>query len=239
MTIFQLSKLIREFYGYKGEVLRTSPKYQKIDFTLYDSFSLSCGFNEHGSFDAWINLPNEITSIDFVGYNCSLIESNDEDISNALQKIDDYCRFLLPDKFLRKYDEAYKRKGHYIDISGRFHYMQEEKMTLNQIADFLKEFYGSKIKILQVSNDKQEIDFILYNALSFNCGLDDHKSFGAALQLPNGFGTTSFLGYECSLIEDNESDISVALQNIDDFCRARLPDKYLEMYDKVYKEQKK
>lgn len=114
MTIFQLSKLIREFYGYKGEVLRTSPKYQKIDFTLYDSFSLSCGFNEHGSFDACINLPNEITSIDFVGYNCSLIENNEKDILIALQKIDDYCRLRLPDKFLEMYDKVYKDQGHYV-----------------------------------------------------------------------------------------------------------------------------
>ena len=114
MTLDKLWILLRDFYGYKGDVLRFWEEEQKIDFTLYDSFSLSCGFNEHGSFDACINLPNEITSIDFVGYNCSLIENNEKDILIALQKIDDYCRLRLPDKFLEMYDKVYKEQGHYV-----------------------------------------------------------------------------------------------------------------------------
>ena len=114
MTIFQLSKLIRVFYGYKGLVLRTWDDEQKIDFILYDSFSLSCGFNEHGSFDAWINFPNELHTTQFVGYNCGLIENNEKDILIALQKIDDYCRLRLPDKFLEMYDKVYKAQGHYV-----------------------------------------------------------------------------------------------------------------------------
>ena len=39
---------------------------------------------------------------------------------------------------------------------------------------------------------------------------------------------------KCSLNSDEES-IKQSLHIVDDYCRLRLPDKFLEAYDKAYK----
>lgn len=52
--------------------------------------------------------------------------------------------------------------------------------------------------------------------------------------MPNGQLMTEFLGKECSLNGDEES-IRKSLKIIDDYCRMRLPDKYLEAYENAYK----
>jgi len=44
---------------------------------------------------------------------------------------------------------------------------------------------------------------------------------------------TEFLGKSCSLNSDEES-IKQSLQMIDDYCRLRLPDKFLEAYYQAY-----
>ncbi len=114
MTLNQLYLFLRNFYGYKAQVLGLWEEQQEIDLILYDSFSITCGFDEHGSFGATVNLPKNLGTTYFVGFDCSLIENNETSIKNALQKIDEYCRLRLPDKFLEMYDKVYRRKGHYI-----------------------------------------------------------------------------------------------------------------------------
>ena len=44
---------------------------------------------------------------------------------------------------------------------------------------------------------------------------------------------TEFLGKRCSLNSDVQS-IKKSLQIIDDYCRLRLPDKFLDAYYKAY-----
>lgn len=108
-------------------------------------------------------------------------------------------------------------------------------MTLDELYDFIKIYYGYKAQVLGKRDDEQEIDLILYGSFSITCGLDEHASFGATINLPKKLATTYFVGFDCSLIENNEKDISHALKKIDEYCRLRLPDKFLKMYDKVYK----
>lgn len=67
------------------------------------------------------------------------------------------------------------------------------------------------------------------------CSLDDqYGRFGAGLILGDEGGVlTDFLGKTCSLNGDEKS-IKESLQIIDDYCRLRLPDKFLDAYYKAY-----
>jgi len=114
MTLDQLYILLENYFGYKASIKGQSNNRQEIEFILYDSFSITCGLDEHGSFGARLNLPEIVGTTYFLGFVCSLIENNEESIKDALKKIDEYCRFRLPDKFLKEYDRVYKEKGHYI-----------------------------------------------------------------------------------------------------------------------------
>lgn len=67
------------------------------------------------------------------------------------------------------------------------------------------------------------------------CSLDDqYGRFSAGIGLGTVGGIlTDFLGKRCSLIIDEES-IRENLQIIDDYCRLRLPDKFLKAYYSAY-----
>ena len=114
MTLDQLYDFIEKYYGYKANTILKWDSKQEIDFILYDSFSITCGLDEHGSFGATINLPNNLATTYFLGFECSLVENNKKSIKNALKKIDKHCRFSLPDKFLKEYDRVYRINGHYL-----------------------------------------------------------------------------------------------------------------------------
>lgn len=59
-------------------------------------------------------------------------------------------------------------------------------------------------------------------------------NFGIGIVLGNGKGILAdFLGERCSLNSDEQS-IKKSLQIIDDYCRLRLPDKFLDAYYKAY-----
>lgn len=115
MNLDQLYVFLEDFFEYKAVIIGQWDSKQEIDLILYDSFSITCGLDEHGSFGARINLPNNLSTTYFLGFVCSLVENNVQSIQEALQKIDEYCRFRLPDKFLNEYDRVYKEKGHYIN----------------------------------------------------------------------------------------------------------------------------
>ena len=115
MVINELYSFIEEYYDYKCQMIGINSEKDEVNLILYDSFSITCGFDEHGSFGAILNLPNNIATTYFLGFDCSLIENNEKSIKDALKKIDSYCQLRLPDKFLKKYDKVYKKNGHYID----------------------------------------------------------------------------------------------------------------------------
>ncbi len=115
MDLDELYNLIETFFSYKVQLIGQWNKKQEIDLILYDSFSITCGFDEHGSFGAKLNLPNNLATTYFLGFDCSLVENNEKSIREALSKIDSYCKFRLPDKFLKEYDRVYKKNGHYIE----------------------------------------------------------------------------------------------------------------------------
>lgn len=75
---------------------------------------------------------------------------------------------------------------------------------------------------------------ILYDSFFLKCSLDDqYGTFGAGLEIGKEGVITDFLGKRCSLNSDAES-IKKSLQIIDDYCRLRLPDKFLDAYYKIY-----
>lgn len=85
-------------------------KKKEVGCMLYDSFLFTCNVNDrYGSFGCGIVLQNDAVAItDFLGKRTS--HNNDEhSIKESLKMVDDYCRLRLPDKFLKAYDEAYKK----------------------------------------------------------------------------------------------------------------------------------
>lgn len=108
-------------------------------------------------------------------------------------------------------------------------------MDINKLYDLVETFFGYKANMLHLDTEKKEVACILYNSFMFKCNLDDrYGRFGAGIALGNHEATiTEFLGKRCSLNSDEKS-IKESLQIVDDYCRLRLPDKFLEAYNKAY-----
>ncbi len=108
-------------------------------------------------------------------------------------------------------------------------------MDIDKLCDLIESFFGYKADVLYKDTEKKEVVCMLYNAFLLKCNLDDrYGRFGAGIVFGSQEATISeFFGKRCSLNTDEKS-IKESLQIIDDYCRLRLPDKFLAKYDKSY-----
>lgn len=86
-----------------------------------------------------------------------------------------------------------------------------------------------------MNSEKREVGGILYDSFFLTCNTNDqYGRFGAGIYLgEQKYTITEFLGKTCSLNSDEKS-IKESLQIIDDYCRLRLPDKFLDAYYRAY-----
>lgn len=107
-------------------------------------------------------------------------------------------------------------------------------MDINALYNLVENFFGHKAKMRELHSVKKEVTCLLYDSFLLVCSLDDrYGMFGAGLVIGKDEVITEFLGKSCSLNSDEES-IKQSLQMIDDYCRLRLPDKFLEAYYQAY-----
>lgn len=108
-------------------------------------------------------------------------------------------------------------------------------MDVKELYKLTKEYFGYKSRMLYFNDEKKEVACILYDAFVLKCNLDDrYGTFGAGIVLVNQeVMLTDFLGGRCSLNSDEKS-IKESLRVVDNYCRLRLPDKFLEEYKNVY-----
>lgn len=107
-------------------------------------------------------------------------------------------------------------------------------MNVEELYDLVEDFFGYKAKMRYINSATKEVACILYDSFWLKCDLDDrYGRFGAGLVIGKEGVITEFLGKRCSLNSDVES-IKNSLQIIDDYCRLRLPDKFLDAYYKAY-----
>lgn len=72
------------------------------------------------------------------------------------------------------------------------------------------------------------IDFVLYGAFSLRASIDAQTgAFGLAVLLPGDASVSRLLGKRFSL-NNGEASICASLALADEYCRLRLPDKYLD-----------
>lgn len=107
-------------------------------------------------------------------------------------------------------------------------------MEAKELYILVEDFFGYKANMRYLNSRTKEVGCILYDSFLLKCSLDDqYGRFGAGLEISSEVVLTRFLGKKCSLNSDEKS-IKESLQLIDDYCRLRLPDKFLDAYYKAY-----
>lgn len=109
-------------------------------------------------------------------------------------------------------------------------------MDVHELYKLIEAHYGYKADMLCVNTENKEVEFWLYNSFFIKCNLDErYNSFGAGIMMGNQqYTITEFLGSRCSLNSDVRS-IKQSLSTIENYCRLRLPDKFLQAFEKAYK----
>ena len=107
-------------------------------------------------------------------------------------------------------------------------------MEIKELYQLIEDFYGYKADMRYMNTEEKKVGYFLYDAFSVVCEIDgQYGCFGAGIVMPDGQMLIAPLGKEISLNSDPDS-IRKSLKTIDEYCRLRLPDKYLEAYEKAY-----
>lgn len=100
-------------------------------------------------------------------------------------------------------------------------------MTGAELAELVAGFFGPKATHVEVASDAPVVTFMLYEVFPARAGLDgEYGTFAGGVEYLKGQYLTTLLGQRLSLNDDVDS-IRDNLRIIDEYCRARLPDKYL------------
>ncbi len=103
---------------------------------------------------------------------------------------------------------------------------------LRNLKRIIENYLGYKVKNTAIDVDRKSLFYFCYDSFELKFSLGErYGEFGASMAMGNGYvGLASILGKRLSLNSDEKSVIE-NLRIIDEYCRLRLPDKYLEEFD--------
>ena len=108
-------------------------------------------------------------------------------------------------------------------------------MDVKALSSFLEDFYGYKIKRLSLYSNENKVLGILYDSFWLQCSCNNKENkFEAVIYFGDiNYVISEFFG-KIGVCSIDAKKIKKILQIIDDYCRLRLPDKFLEAHYKAY-----
>lgn len=110
ITLDKVIDIIEDSCGSYSKIYEIDREKKTVTCILYDSFVLECDLSDYRSFGVAILPSKDQWSVgSYLGEKMSL-NRDPVVIKENFMKIDHYCRTILPEKFLKAYDEAYHDK---------------------------------------------------------------------------------------------------------------------------------
>lgn len=108
-------------------------------------------------------------------------------------------------------------------------------MDLKKLLQILENHFGKKARHYSLDTELNQIKCVLYDSFVFKCQIDKrYGTFGGGIVLEDHESILiNFFGKKLSLNSD-ELSIKSNLDIIDHYCRLRLPNKFIEMYNQSY-----
>ncbi|RKR75141.1 hypothetical protein [Frondihabitans australicus] len=107
-------------------------------------------------------------------------------------------------------------------------------MTVDDLYDLVEEHLGAIGSDFSYDSADQSVTCVLFETFELECGLEEpHGTFGATILLGRHRGASTFLGKPISLNSDPAS-IRASLDQIVDWCRLHLTDKFLAAFDAAH-----
>ena len=94
-------------------------------------------------------------------------------------------------------------------------------------------YWGKKASMVQFDKEGKVIQCTLYDSFPFRCGLGgNYGTFEGGIVMSDNTAIFRYFGRRLSINKDAQS-ILENFKIIENYCRLRLPDKYLVEYDKI------
>ncbi|MFF1573226.1 hypothetical protein ACFVWR_10795 [Leifsonia sp. NPDC058292] len=107
------------------------------------------------------------------------------------------------------------------------------RLNIREVVALINNYFGPRVRVRGVTLASGVVDIILYDSFCFRITVDSQTGgFGMILQLPAGAATARLLGREFSL-NNNRETIEESLALAEEYCRLRLTDKFLLIYDNL------
>jgi hypothetical protein len=104
-------------------------------------------------------------------------------------------------------------------------------VSIDELYDLVTEHFGDRLSQEEQDSEGLIVGGVLYESFELVCSLDaQYGTFGAAIMVGKTQWTSDFFGESISMNADPRSILS-SLETIDRWCRLRLPDKFLEVFD--------
>ncbi|MDJ0338437.1 hypothetical protein [Cryobacterium sp. PH31-O1] len=232
MTFDELYDEVLAYFGQRLDTPTYSPGSQTFTGVLCGAVYIRAVLERTGGgFSAAIQVGagRNVTS----GLHGEFESANDrESVVNVLRAVDESCRLRLPDDYLAIFDVAFDR-----DL--RFYGPRKDGPPLPGMP--YAEFYGLAVdffgaRMSSPTNDEagRSMTGVLYDSFLIRCGYDEQKPmFGASICVSPQSGSRGFLGRSPSWSTDRDSLVE-GLQLIDEYCRLRLPEKFLTVFDAAH-----
>ena len=107
-----------------------------------------------------------------------------------------------------------------------------ENMESMEFYSLFLRYWGNKASMVSFSRETKTVRCVLYDSFPMMCGLNgNYGTFEGGILMSDKKVVWSYFGEELSINKDKQSILN-NFQIIENYCRLRLPDKYLAKYDR-------
>lgn len=111
-------------------------------------------------------------------------------------------------------------------------------MDAKQLSTLVSDYFGPKASIKSFNTEQSTVSCVLYESFSAKFTLAGSRgAFTASIGIDEARSAGLFLGEPVSLNTD-EASIRKSLERVDEWCRLRLPDKFLEALEGAHRANK-
>ena len=104
-------------------------------------------------------------------------------------------------------------------------------MNVDGLLAIISDTFGGRATVISTERAVGVVSCVLYDTFVFTCGLNgEHGTFTGGIEYAKGRYITRFLGKHLSFNTDRESIVR-SLEIVDEYCRLRLPEKFLVTFD--------
>ncbi len=112
----------------------------------------------------------------------------------------------------------------------------EKRVNLIELSKLIRDYFDNKVQDVVINDVLKTVDCTLYKTFRFRFGFDERYKtmFGASVSIGDIFTSADSFTFEKLSLNGDDVAIKNTLVSIDEACRLRLPDKFLEAFDNSY-----